>query len=283
MRRVAIAALVFAGVLAGCSLFLDSGEFASGDDKPAAEAGTDVSTTSDAPTTDTASDAPSDVDASGDDFCTRSFAGAKLHTTFDLPIQTGWTRQYCEPYASLSQFAGEGNPAASLRVFADAAIKNDTFRVCWLESDVPLGRIYRLGFDVRIESQALLGLVSVMRLALDTPELSYALNLFHGFAPPHVGHRFGFPDGGRAFQDDEINANTTLGWASYRAELVINPGSKATYTLCRDGKKVSTGTTDYAFGIPSDGLFDIGLAYVGQDQTGPVDLRFDNVFLEVVP
>jgi hypothetical protein len=283
VRRAGPLLLISSGAIAACSLFLDSGEFSSEDDART-DGGAGETSSSETGAGDggvgVADDGGND---GGDDFCTRTFASTVLSTTFDLPVQSGWSRQYCEPYASLSQVTGDGNPAASLRVATDGGVEANSFRVCWLEQVVGAARIYRFGFDVRIESQSLVGSVAVARLELDTAPIAYGFSVYHGFGPSHVGHRFGFTDGGKVFQNDDTGGQATTGWTSYRVELVVESGKKGTYTMCRDGKKAYSGETDYALGASKSGLFDIGLTYVGEKQNGPIDIRFDNVFLDVAP
>lgn len=296
MRRHLAVALGLVAAAGGCSLFLDSGEFSSEDPSAGSgDSGTADASSSDVVVTSSDGSTANDGDANdgdanadaGDDFCTRSFTNPKLYVPFDLPVQALWSRITCEANASATIASNDGKPAASLSVATDSGVPAGAFRVCWAEKDVDIGHTYRFGVDVKVASPSLVDTVAVVRLELDMPNkplVTYGINIGHGLQPAYVEHRFGHDDGGASFAGKAGIGAASLDWVSYRGEIVIVPGGKSRYTVCRDGQKVvDNEEIAEPLAVPTQGWFDIGIAYVDSKQTTPIELRFDNAFLEVVP
>jgi hypothetical protein len=291
VRRAGPLLVISTGAIAACSLFLDSGEFSSEDDDRdgggTSDAPIDPGTGGDGAPNDAsiAPDVDVDIDAAVD-FCTRSFVDAGDFYSFDLPPQTNWDDVYCEANASITGLGNDGKPAPAVRIATDGGVPNGTFRLCWLEKQLAVGRTYRFGFDTKLASSATNGGVNVARFELDFDEgsvTSYTMSLVHGLAPAAVAHRFGETDGGAMFLDDKNVGPASLDWVSYRIEVVVDPAGTSRYTLCRDGVLVQVKNIVRPLAVPKLAVFDIGLTYIYEKQTAPVDVRMDNVFVEVAP
>jgi hypothetical protein len=275
------------GVAAG-SLFLDSSEFSSEDAEPGGDAGADatIGVTNDATLPDgAAADAGTDVDG-GDDFCSRSFATAPFNLTFDETAEKGWTTIECTPGTGYGIQPDDGTPPPSMSFAPDSPVSRGASAVCGAEKIVAVGHTNRFGFDVRVGAGGakLAGVIHVGRMHLTMPDGSdYGFHLYHGIASTTVDHRFGLAGGGEVFQVDPPVGNATTAWVKYRGEVAIVPGGTSTYRLCRDGQQVYGGALTKPLAVPTGAFFGIGILYVRENQTAPMDLRFDNVFVEVAP
>jgi hypothetical protein len=284
VRRLPLVLLSSSLALAACSLFLDSSEFAGGGD---VDGGLDGSVADVA--SDTAPDAPGGGDSgaeAGDDFCTRSFAdAAALYDPFDLPPASRWSRVSCQSHARVVKLDSDGQQPPAASFSTDAGVPAGTFEICWLEEDLPIGRVYRYGFDVKLVTDSTNGGIVVSRLDLvgagDAAVKEYSQFISHGLAPTGLAHRYALADGGVVSQEETNLAQPTLGWVSYRVELTL--GTPSRYRACRDGVVISDKLLDQPVDpSPAGAALEIGMIYTSLAQP-PFELRFDNAFAEVIP